>query len=52
MIVLQNTQVVQFPIENDCLKVYIGGHNEKQFIRKMLLLVSARELHNIMVGKT
>ena len=27
--ILQYTQVVQYPIRNDCLKVYIGIHYEK-----------------------
>ena len=26
--ILQHPQFLQSPIENDCLKVYIGGHSE------------------------
>ena len=40
---------MQPPIANDWIKVDIDGHTEKQLSPKLLLQVSARELHNIMV---
>ena len=44
-----DTKAVQSTIINYCLKVSIDGHSEKQDIPKLLLQVSARELHNSMV---
>ena len=48
--ILQHLQVVQYPISNNDLKVYIDGHSEPQLVTKLLLQVSIRELHNIMVS--
>ena len=48
--VVQHPQVVQSPISNDCLKVYIFGQSEPQLISKLLLQVSFRELHNSMMS--
>ena len=46
--ILQHPQVVQYPIANDCLKVYIDGHSEPQVLTELLLQVSVQELHNSM----
>ena len=35
--ILQYLQVVQYPIVNDCLQVYIYGHCESQLVPKLLL---------------
>ena len=43
-------QVFQSPISNDCLKVLFGDHKEPQIVPKLLLQVSVRELHNILVS--
>ena len=40
--IIQHTQVVQQPIENDCLKVSIGGHYETQLVPNFLSQVYAR----------
>ena len=48
--IIQHPQVVQSPIANDCLKVYIDGHSEPQLVSKLLPQVSVWELHNIMLG--
>ena len=37
-------------IENNCLKVSIDGYSEPQLVPKLLLQVSVRELHNVMVS--
>ena len=47
--ILQHPQVVQYPIENYCIKLFIGGKVETQLVPIFLLQVSARELHNSMV---
>ena len=39
---------MQYPIANDCLKVYIDGHSEPQVLTELLLQVSVQELHNSM----
>ena len=39
---------MQSTIDNVCLKVYIYGHSEPQFVSKMLLQVSVRQLNNSM----
>ena len=46
---MHHPQVVQSPIENDCLKVKIDGYTEPQLVPKLLLHVSVRELHNNLV---
>ena len=38
------------PIENDCIYPYIDGNSEKQLMPNLLLVISIRELHNIMVS--
>ena len=43
-------QVVQSPLFNDCLKVMFDDQTELQLVRKMLLQVSVRELHNSLVS--
>ena len=48
--ILQHPQAVQYPIANDCLKVYIDGQYEPQLVPNLLLQVSVRELHNSMVS--
>ena len=45
-------QVVQSPISNDCLKVMFDDQTEPQLGPKLLLQVSVRELHNIIVSDT
>ena len=42
--------VVKSPIFNDFLKLNIDGHTEPQLVPKLLLQVSVRELHNILVS--
>ena len=48
--ILQHPQVIQSPIANDCLKLYIDGQAEPQLVPKLLLHVSAIELYNSMVS--
>ena len=43
---------MQSPISNDCLKVSIDVQNENYIVPKLLLQVSIREIHNIMVIQT
>ena len=43
---MHNSQVVQSPIFNYCLKVNIDGHDGPQIVPKLLLQVSVQELHN------
>ena len=40
------------PIDNGCLRLYLYGQAEPQLVTKLLLQVSARELHNNMVRPT
>ena len=37
---------------NDCIKVSIGGKYEAQAVKKCLMQVSLRELHNSMIFLT
>ena len=37
--ILQHPYVVQSPIANDSVKVYIGSHSEPQVVEKLLLEV-------------
>ena len=46
----RHTQVFQYPISNDCLKVMFYDQTETQLVPKLLLQVSVRELHNILVS--
>ena len=48
--ILQHPQVVQYPISNNCLKVYIDGHSEPQLVPICLLQLSVRELRNSTVS--
>ena len=48
--ILQHLQVVRSPLANDCLKLSIDGQSGTQLFPKLLLQVSVRELHNIMVS--
>ena len=48
--IMYHPQFVQSPIFNDCLKANIDGHTRSQFFPKLLLQVSVRELHNILVS--
>ena len=43
-------QVVQSPISNDCFKVMFDDQTENQLVPKVLLHVSAIELHNSLVS--
>ena len=47
--ILQHTQVVQYPISNGCICVYIDVKSKKTLVPKFLFQVSVRELHNSMV---
>ena len=37
---------MQYPIANDCIKLYIDGQADTQLVPKRLLQLSVRELHN------
>ena len=50
--ILQHTQVVKYPIANDCLKLSIDDQAEPQLVPKLLFQVSVRELHNSIVSST
>ena len=43
---------MQLPIENDCLKVKIDGYTKPQFVPKLLLRVSVKELNNNLFSAT
>ena len=45
-------QVVKSPIYNDCIKVMLDDQTEPQLVPELLLHVSIRELHNILVSDT
>ena len=47
---MHHTQVMQFPIFNDCLKVNIDGHIRPQIVPKLLLQVSVIELYKTLVS--
>ena len=47
--ITHHPQVFQSPISNDCLKVLLDDQIEPQLVPKLLLQVSVRELHNILV---
>ena len=42
--------IFQSPISNDCLKVIFDDQTESQLLTKLLLQVTARELHNSLVS--
>ena len=48
--ITRHPQVFQSPISNDCLKVMLDDETEPQLVPKLLLQVSVRELHNILVS--
>ena len=48
--ITRHPQVVQAPISNDCLKVVLDDQTEPHLVPKLLLHVSVRELHNILVS--
>ena len=48
--IINHPKVVQSPIVNDCLKVKIDGYTEPQLVPKLLLQVSVRELHKILLA--
>ena len=48
--ITRHPQVVQSQISNDCLKVMFDDQIEPQLVPKLLLQVSVRELHNILVS--
>ena len=48
--ILQHTNVAQYPIANDCLKVSIDGHSEQQLVPKLSLQLFIQELHNSMMS--
>ena len=41
---------MQYPTDNDCIKLFIDGEAEPQLVPKLLLQLSVRELHNSMVS--
>ena len=47
-----SSQVFQSPIYNDSLKAMFDDQIEPQLVPKLLLQVSVRELHNIIVSDT
>ena len=47
--ILQHPQVVQSPRANYCIKLSINIQAEPQLVPQLLLQVSVRDLHNIMV---
>ena len=49
---MHHPQVVQSQIVNDCLNVKIDGYTEPKLVSKLLLQVSAIELHNNLVSTT
>ena len=50
--IMHHPQVVQSPMANYCLKVKIDGYTEPQLVPKLLLQVSAGELHNNLFSAT
>ena len=48
--ITRHPQIVQSSIYNDCLKVLLDDQTEPQLFPKLLLQVSVRELHNILVS--
>ena len=48
--ITRHPKVVQSPISNDCLKVMFDDQKEPKLVPKLLLQVSVRELHNILVS--
>ena len=49
-LIIQHPQVLQYPIANDCLEVFIDGPSEPHLVPKLLLQLYVRELHNSMVS--
>ena len=50
--IIHHPQVVQLQIINDGLKLNIDVKTEPQFVPKLLLQVSVRELHNSLISDT
>ena len=50
--IMHHAQVMQSPIENDCLQVKIDGYTEPQLVPKLLLQVSVREIDKNLVIAT
>ena len=48
--ITRNTQVVQSPISNNCLKNIFDDQTEPQLVPKLVLQVSVREIHNSLVS--
>ena len=48
--ITRHPKVVQSPISNVCLKVMLDKQTEPQLVPKLLLQVSVREPHNILVS--
>ena len=48
--ITRHPKVVQSPISNDCLEVMLDDQTEPTLVPKLLLQVSVRELHNILVS--
>mgnify|MGYP000040289675 CR=1 FL=1 len=49
--VKNHPNVIHSPIANDTILVKLEGHDEKQRVGKLLLEISVRELHCLMVAK-
>ena len=47
--ITRHPQVFQPPVSNDCLKFMFDDKSEPQLIKKLLLQVYVRELHNSLV---
>ena len=50
--ITRHPQVVPSPISNCCLKVMFDDQTEPQLVPKLLLRVTVRELHNILLSYT
>ena len=48
--ITRHPQVVQSPISNAFLKVMLDDQSEPQLVPKLLIQVSVRELHNILLS--
>ena len=48
--ILHNHQVVQLPIANDCPKVSIGSHSEKQIVPDFNYRCLTKKIHNIIIS--
>ena len=48
--ITRHPQAFLSPISNDCLKVMLDDQTEPQLVPKLLLQISVRELHNILIS--